>query len=523
MKPLASNTLLQNRYLIVHLIGKGGMGEVYLAVDQRLGSPVALKRTFFSDNEMLGNAFEREAKTLARLRHNVLPKVSDHFIEGDHQYLIMEHIAGEDLAKRLEALNKPFPLSWVMYWADQLLDALNYLHSHEPPIIHRDIKPQNLKLTEENSIVLLDFGLSKNSLDVSRIATTTGSIVGYTPHYAPMEQIRGTGTNARSDIYSLSSTLYQLLTNTVPPDALTRADALLGEMPDPLKPINEINPEVSDLISQTVSKGMEVSRDKRFSSAREMQRVLRDAYAQTENQIAVRAVAVNSPNQMTANKVITTPATAFSFEGENASVQMPKDIDQFDSTTPAGANTDHFATFTPPKTYSRPDSEAGEKVNGQSFSKSLPNIVPTAFDEKKSRRNSLFIFGGIGALLLTIAAVAFTFYASNPSKTITDSDSVTKPGATIEFRPSPTIESVSTTNVNSNSVNEKPPNTNSTAEVAEKPSIKTSESYNNVKPVPSTSIKVNPKPALPAAAPRLSVKPTPITSPKTTPLPRILP
>ncbi len=182
------------------------MGEVYLAVDQRLGSPVALKRTFFSDNEMLGNAFEREAKTLARLRHNVLPKVSDHFIEGDHQYLIMEHIAGEDLAKRLEALNKPFPLSWVMYWADQLLDALNYLHSNEPPIIHRDIKPQNLKLTNENSIVLLDFGLSKNSLDVSQIATTTGSIVGYTPHYAPMEQIRGTGTNARSSKRSTSRT-----------------------------------------------------------------------------------------------------------------------------------------------------------------------------------------------------------------------------------------------------------------------------------------------------------------------------
>src|SRR5829696_9764284 len=102
MKSLAPNTLLQNRYLIVHLIGKGGMGEVYLAVDQRLGSAMALKRTFFKDDEMLKAAFEQEAKTLARLRHPVLPKVSDHFTENDVQYLVMEHISGDDLGKRLE-------------------------------------------------------------------------------------------------------------------------------------------------------------------------------------------------------------------------------------------------------------------------------------------------------------------------------------------------------------------------------------------------------------------------------------
>jgi eukaryotic-like serine/threonine-protein kinase len=202
MKPLSPNTLLQNRYLIVHLIGKGGMGEVYLAVDQRLGSAVALKRTFFSDNDMLRSAFEREARTLARLRHAVLPKVSDHFTEHETQCLVMEHISGDDLSKRLEVTRKPFPLNWVLFWADQLLDALAYLHSHEPPIVHRDIKPQNLKLTNENHIILLDFGLAKDT-GQSRVSTTGGSIVGYTPHYAPMEQIRGTGTTAKSDIYSL--------------------------------------------------------------------------------------------------------------------------------------------------------------------------------------------------------------------------------------------------------------------------------------------------------------------------------
>ncbi len=296
MKPLAANTLLQNRYLIVHLIGKGGMGDVYLAIDQRLGSAVALKRTFFSGDEIMANAFEREARTLARLRHNVLPKVSDHFTEDDTQYLIMEHIAGDDLAKRLEVSAKPFPVDWVLFWADQLLDALNYLHSQEPPVIHRDIKPQNLKLTDENSVVLLDFGLSKNTIGETRTATT-GSVVGYTPHFAPMEQIRGTGTNPRSDIYSLSATLYQLLTNVVPPETLIRAEDLLSGKPDPIKPINELNPEVSKAVSDVILTGMSISQEKRHKTAREMQKILREAYAQMQSGMSAQTVAFTSPSQ----------------------------------------------------------------------------------------------------------------------------------------------------------------------------------------------------------------------------------
>ena len=292
MKPIAPNTLIQNRYLVVHLIGKGGMGEVYLAVDQRLGSAVALKRTFFSDDEQLGNAFEREARTLARLRHPVLPKVSDHFTEQGTQYLVMEHISGEDISKRLESNKKPFPLSWVLFWADHLLDSLTYLHTHEPPIVHRDIKPQNLKLTDENNIVLLDFGLSKSSGGETRISTS-GSIVGYTPHYAPMEQIRGTGTDGRSDIYALSATLYQILTNIVPADALTRADAIINGMPDPIKPLNEVNSEVSEAVSEVIIRGMGISQDKRFNTARDMQKALRDAYSRTKNDAPSQTASLN--------------------------------------------------------------------------------------------------------------------------------------------------------------------------------------------------------------------------------------
>ena len=308
MKPLAQNTLIQNRYLIVHLIGKGGMGEVYLAVDQRLGSAVALKRTFFAGDEMLSNAFEREARILARMRHPVLPKVSDHFSEGDEQYLVMEHISGDDLSKRLEAADKPFPMSWVMFWADQLLDALSYLHSHEPPIIHRDIKPQNLKLTDENHVILLDFGLSKNSTGQTKIESgsssgSTGSVVGYTPHYAPMEQIRGIGTSPKSDIYSLSATLYQLLTNKVPPDALSRADEMLNGLPDPIQSPTELNAEIPPAVSEVILKGMEVSQERRYATAREMQKAMRKSYAQMQEAMGANTVVMSADGTSVSDSV----------------------------------------------------------------------------------------------------------------------------------------------------------------------------------------------------------------------------
>lgn len=356
MKPLAQNTMIQNRYLIIQMIGKGGMGEVYLSVDQRLGSAVALKRTFFAGDEMLGNAFEREARILARMRHPVLPKVSDHFSEGEEQYLVMEHISGDDLAKRLEVAQKPFPLSWVMFWADQLLDALSYLHSHEPPIIHRDIKPQNLKLTDENHIILLDFGLSKSSTGNTNAGAgrsgssgSTGSVVGYTPHYAPMEQIRGIGTNQRSDLYSLSATLYQLLTNTVPADALTRADSLINGDEDPIIPLSNLNSEVPKSVSDVILKGMEVSQEKRFDNAREMQKALRKAFASMQTAMSAQTVAFNVHEQQekAANEPIA--ATMDKTEVMQFGVpDVPGEISAAGNATysePAKAETDFDATI----------------------------------------------------------------------------------------------------------------------------------------------------------------------------------
>jgi hypothetical protein len=273
---LTPETILQGRYRIVRQLGQGGMGAVYEAVDQRLDTTVALKETLFAD-ERLRKQFEREARLLARLHHPALPRVSDHFSEGDGQFLVMQYIPGDDLSEKMNRKRGPFPPDQVLTWADQLLDALDYLHTQDPQIVHRDIKPQNLKLTPRGQIILLDFGLAKGQAgDISRV-TTAASIFGYTPNYAPLEQIQGLGTDARSDLYALGATLYHLMTGVKPPDALTRAAALVNGQPDPLALASVANPSVSPALDNFLAKAMAQNRDQRYSSAADMRKALQAA------------------------------------------------------------------------------------------------------------------------------------------------------------------------------------------------------------------------------------------------------
>lgn len=270
---LAPETLLQNRYRIVRLLGQGGMGAVYEAMDERLDTTVALKETLFTD-ERLRKQFEREARLLARMHHPALPRVSDHFSEGEGQFLVMQFIAGDDLAQMIKNKQGPFPTDQVLTWGDQLLDALDYLHTQDPQIIHRDIKPQNLKLTSRGQIILLDFGLAKGQAGGISVVTTSASIYGYTPNYAPLEQIQGLGTDTRSDIYALSATLYHLMTGVKPPDALTRAAALVNGQPDPLAPANEISKSIGPEVSSILARAMSQNREQRFPTAAAMRAAL---------------------------------------------------------------------------------------------------------------------------------------------------------------------------------------------------------------------------------------------------------
>jgi serine/threonine protein kinase len=272
---IETGKLLQQRYRIDKQIGQGGMGAVYIATDERFGSTVAIKETLFMDDNYR-KAIEREARLLNSLRHPALPRVSDHFEEDNGQFLVMEYIPGEDLSQMMETGEKPFPVDQVLTWADQLLDALEFLHTQSMPVVHRDIKPQNLKLTARGQIILLDFGLAKGNPTDAGHQTAAKSIFGYSRNYASLEQIQGTGTDPRSDLYSLAATLYHLLTGVPPEDALTRAMAVLSKRPDPLMPANGVRPEIPAGVAGVLQNALDLNAEGRPTTAAEMRSMLRE-------------------------------------------------------------------------------------------------------------------------------------------------------------------------------------------------------------------------------------------------------
>lgn len=255
--------------MIEEQIGRGGMGAVYIATDNKFGSRVAIKERSYEDAE-LARAFEREARLLNSLHHPILPHVSDYFSEGGRYFLVMEYIEGEDLSAVL-VRGGAFPVEPVIRWTLELLDGLDYLHLQDPPVIHRDIKPGNLKLTPRGNIVLLDFGLAKESEN----NTLAGqSVFGYSRRYSPLEQIEGTGTDARSDIFSLGATVFHLITGEPPTDALARASAIVAGRPDPLRPATEINEQVPEKVAAVINSALALNAEGRFVSAAAMRAAL---------------------------------------------------------------------------------------------------------------------------------------------------------------------------------------------------------------------------------------------------------
>lgn len=273
---LQPDTLLQNRYRIEALIAQGGMGAVYKATDLRFSSPVALKQKHISTPET-DKAFEREAKLLFELRHAALPRVTDHFTEAGGQFLVMEYIPGDDLYELLTKRNHPFVLEEVLQWADQILDALGYLHQQNPPVVHRDIKPHNLKLTQHGQIVLLDFGIAKGGLAQQTQQIQGGSMRFFTPEYAPIEQVQGSGTEPRSDLYALGATLYHMLTGQPPADALSRASDIAMHNQDPQRPAHTVNPLIPVAVSNVLMQAMALNVSQRPASAAAMRTAMREA------------------------------------------------------------------------------------------------------------------------------------------------------------------------------------------------------------------------------------------------------
>jgi eukaryotic-like serine/threonine-protein kinase len=224
--------------------------------------------------------FLREATILARLDHPNLPKVSDFFSNGPRDYLVMDYVPGKDLRTLLlEARRSKTFLQErdVLAWAEQLANALSFLHAQEPPIVHRDIKPSNLKLMPNGLIKLVDFGLVK-ILAPEEVTITIIQGQG-TALYTPLEQYGGSDvhTDIRSDIYSFGATLYHLLSNEPPADARKRF-----LQPESLVSLRQINPEVSPRTEKAILWAMSLHPDERPDTIEEFRQALL-GYRETPN------------------------------------------------------------------------------------------------------------------------------------------------------------------------------------------------------------------------------------------------
>lgn len=303
---LGEDTILNNRYRILRVLSdKGGMGMIYQARDLKFEQTVVIKQLRFTSVEALRQdkqygkqseqelrevaesmqqAFEREAKLLFGLHHKALPRVFDRFqTADDDQCLVMEFIEGQDFDDLLRQ-HGSFPLDRVLDWAEQLLDALHYLHTEFPePIVHRDINPRNLKLTPKGQVVLLDFGLAKGALSGMSVA---GSVWGGSNDYAPIEQIdpaenERQKSDPRSDLYSLAVTLYHLLSGWKPAPAVSRVNAKARGAADPLRPLKELVSHVPTPVATVLQNAAAVYAKDRLATATEMRQLLRQAVTST--------------------------------------------------------------------------------------------------------------------------------------------------------------------------------------------------------------------------------------------------
>jgi serine/threonine-protein kinase len=276
---LKTGEVLRGRYRIRERIGTGGMGSIYLADDLRLeGRHCALKEVEHDRTvpaKLLKEArqqFMHEATVLARLDHPNLPKVSDFFSIGSRDYLVMDYIPGKDLRLRMLAAkqdNSFLAEDEVLGWANQLADALSYLHNQTPPLVHRDVKPSNLKITPSGLLKLVDFGLVKALVpDEMTITVIQGR---GTALYTPLEQYGGDGahTDIRSDIYAFGCTLYHLLTNNPPTDA---RDRFLH--PSSLPTPRTLNPAISTRTERAILWAMELHPNDRPATTEDFRQFL---------------------------------------------------------------------------------------------------------------------------------------------------------------------------------------------------------------------------------------------------------
>ncbi|HEY4387811.1 MAG TPA: serine/threonine-protein kinase, partial [Ktedonobacteraceae bacterium] len=226
-------TILYGHYRIERVLGSGGFGHVYLASNLTSSQPCAVKEylvTGASGQEQL----KHEATVLSQLHHPSLPAFQDAFMERGRYYVVLNYIEGNDLTDLIRMTrqrNEVVPIERILQWLISICDAVTFLHNQYPPVIHRDIKPDNIRITSSGTAILVDLGNAKAAADGAR----TLFFIRHqgTPGYAPQEQYPGgSGTDTRSDVYALGGTLYFALTTHEPPSVSTRNQAIQNKKPD---------------------------------------------------------------------------------------------------------------------------------------------------------------------------------------------------------------------------------------------------------------------------------------------------
>ncbi len=266
---LPVGSVLRDRYVVETLLGQGGFGAVYRVRDQRVkGNVYALKEVIEPKRKDRAgkekNHFHFESDLLKQLDHRALPRVYrvfDDEVQG-RAYMLMDFIDGpnlEVLRKQRPAMR--FSLSQVLILMEPIVDAISYLHGQQPPIVHRDIKPSNIIVPAPQEAVLVDFDIAKEFDPDS----TTTAVRRCSPGYGAPEQY-GHGTSPLTDIYGLGATIYTLLSGQIPPDALYRMTLLGGKGRDPLVPLDELMPNISQKVAQAVQRSMSLQQSDRFTS-----------------------------------------------------------------------------------------------------------------------------------------------------------------------------------------------------------------------------------------------------------------
>ena len=256
--------LLGNRYEILEKIGSGGMATVYKAKCHVLNRYVAIKilRDEFTTDEEFVKRFEVEAQAAASITHPNIVSVYDVGVDGNLHYIVMELIKGKTLKEIIVEENGPLPWKWSVNISIQIASALEVAHKNH--IIHRDIKPHNIIITEDGVAKVTDFGIAKaaSNSTITAFGTTIGSV-----HYFSPEHARGGYTDEKSDLYSLGVVMYEMLTGRVPFDADTPVSVALKHMQEEPKPPIEVNPNIPKAVNDIIMKALKKDPNLRYQTA----------------------------------------------------------------------------------------------------------------------------------------------------------------------------------------------------------------------------------------------------------------